>query len=1280
MNDRAWIGGLTCLLFAAAFARAAEPEARAPTLAADAALLEVIGLPPEAKIALDGKEQGTRRRFDFSGLKPTEYAAHKVEVELPEGSVTHTVVLRGGWHVRLPVELPSSRRVRPVLQVGHTQEITASAFSPDGKYLVTTSVDRSAIIWDVATGRKLREFEVPAVMVGCVAFSPDGKEVAFGMGTTGVSMKETMRELGGAGAALMSMMGNEGVAVFETRTGRKVQILESKTGGVSGVYFSADGKQLIMASGYLKRPRNDGDEVRAYAEVTVWDRTTGRPVRTLPIDGGGMFGQVAFSPDRKRLLTTPSFLEQGGAACGLWNLETGKKLRSFEAEGGKNVVAYSPDGKQVLTFGANQTLFLWDAETGGKIRSHSLGREDKYEYISRVVFNPDGRSVAIAMMGTVLVLDLASGKELASLPSAMAFAAQGPLNFSPDGKLLITGGSKGDVEFWDWKNKRHLRNLRGRSGEAHGRVAVAPDGSTLAVGSRGKVTLWDLRTGKKTGSLDTSQTIERSMTLTDGKEQKLPKEKHETPIEKLVFSPDSRRLLTIASGEEGAVLWDVRTGRELRRLQPEVRGRSQEGGIRALDLARRAAQGDGEPGEGERGLDSMAVNGAFSPDGKVLLIVHRNGGAVLWGTTGTCTQKWTVEKEGAFGSPLRFHPDGRSVLTACEDGRIRRWDIEEGKLLRTYPGRFAHVPKDDEPITFARLTAKMAIMTGGVVLSPDGKSLLCSSYVEEEVVVWDIEAGERNRALKVKDGLLPGLVFSSSGNYVYARTPRFIKILNWRTGAEVSSIAGTQSLLPASLEATPDDRYLFSASAEGSVVLFDLATGRQLAELLNDGDDWLVATPQGLFDGSASGQQLVCYKLDDGLTVVPVDRFYQDFHTSGLLARLLAGERPRPTQEIGVNKAPLVRLVAPPPDGPASARTVTLDVEVVDQGGGTQPPWLTHNCNRQLLPGRPEQNENGLKRRFVVDLVPGDNVLMVRSASDDGSWESEPAMVVLTYGQKVPLPELYVLVVGVSKYADASLNLDFAALDADAVGKLFERRGKPLYNEVYVTRLLDEKATRAGIRDALRAIAAKAQKQDTVLVFLAGHGMVIDNDQYHFLPSDFRQSAANLADDVRKQGVSWASLGQWLAAVPSLKRLLVFDSCNSGAVVGRVGAGRNPFALREATERLARAQGIFTIAAAAVGQEAKEVRQLGHGVLTYCLLAGLNAVADGPLQGLPIRPEQRRDTADVLEWFGYAQTHVPTLTKRYFDREQDVQFNLSGDSFPVLPLKEQQQPDKGREP
>jgi hypothetical protein len=132
-----------------------------------------------------------------------------------------------------------------------------------------------------------------------------------------------------------------------------------------------------------------------------------------------------------------------------------------------------------------------------------------------------------------------------------------------------------------------------------------------------------------------------------------------------------------------------------------------------------------------------------------------------------------------------------------------------------------------------------------------------------------------------------------------------------------------------------------------------------------------------------------------------------------------------------------------------------------------------------------------------------------------------------------------------------------------------------------------------------------------------------------------------------------------------------FSTCSEVAIMRR---RQHLFSFLAAVLLVAifRSQGIFTIAAATASEEAQESKELGHGLLSYSLLAGLEAVERGPLADKYVQPSGPEGVVDVMEWLSFAAGQVPRfrLTENLYGASQDVQVGSQGTSFPVLPLEE----------
>jgi hypothetical protein len=236
------------------------------------------------------------------------------------------------------------------LQGRHSRPVRGAAFSPDGQRIVTASGDQSAIVWEVATGRDLFTLQGHSAPVIRALFSPDGRRIVT------ASADATAK-------------------IWEADGGSYVRTLQGHDSGIFGLAFSPDGGRIATGS--------------ADQTVRVWDATSGRTLLTLT-GLSGIVASVAFSPDGGRIAaastagpwTTP-------ATATLWDARSGKLLRTFKGHSAEvDSVAFSPDGRRLLTGSGDETARVWDAATGEELltlKCHNWA-----------AFSPDGRRIVTA--------------------------------------------------------------------------------------------------------------------------------------------------------------------------------------------------------------------------------------------------------------------------------------------------------------------------------------------------------------------------------------------------------------------------------------------------------------------------------------------------------------------------------------------------------------------------------------------------------------------------------------------------------------------------------------------------------------------------------------------------------------------------------------------------------------------------------------------------------------------------------------------------------------------
>jgi serine/threonine protein kinase len=237
-------------------------------------------------------------------------------------------------------EVESGREVRQFL--GHTSMVTGVAFAPDSRRLVSASRGGTICVWDVETGRLFRRFEPKLHVVYSVAYSPDGRYVLSG------SDDKTVR-------------------LWDAKMGNRVRRLDGHGKGVHCVVFSPEGRRALTG-GF------DGT-------VRLWDVATGRSLLCLEGHGQTVLS-VVFAPDGRRAVS--SGLDN---TIRLWDLESGRQVRQFEGHTYQvNSVAVSPNGRRILSGSSDKTVRLWDIDKGQELGRFS-GHTDN---VMSVAFAPGG--------------------------------------------------------------------------------------------------------------------------------------------------------------------------------------------------------------------------------------------------------------------------------------------------------------------------------------------------------------------------------------------------------------------------------------------------------------------------------------------------------------------------------------------------------------------------------------------------------------------------------------------------------------------------------------------------------------------------------------------------------------------------------------------------------------------------------------------------------------------------------------------------------------------------
>ena len=337
--------------------------------------------------------------------------------------------------------------------LGHQGTVYSAAFSPDGQRIVTASADKTARIWDAASGQPIGEpLKGHEDVVTSAAFSPDGLRI-------------------------VTASGDKTARIWDAASGQPIgEPLTGHEAPVHSAAFSPDGLSIVTAS---------GDKT-----ARIWDAASGQPIGE-PLKGHqGSVYHAAFSPDGLRIVTA-----SGDGTARMWDVATGKPIGE-PLKGHRGAVysaAFSPDGQRIVTASADKTARIWDVATGKPIGEPLAGLQGA---VYSAVFSPDGlRIVTASADAWVVIWDAASGKPIGEPlegHQTTVFTAA----FSPDGLRVLTASSDRTARIWD----DAAGVLKGHENEVS-RAAFSPDGQRIVTASGDKTArIWDVATGKPIGA------------------------------------------------------------------------------------------------------------------------------------------------------------------------------------------------------------------------------------------------------------------------------------------------------------------------------------------------------------------------------------------------------------------------------------------------------------------------------------------------------------------------------------------------------------------------------------------------------------------------------------------------------------------------------------------------------------------------------------------------------------------------------------------------------------
>ncbi|MBW4448809.1 MAG: hypothetical protein KME38_18590 [Spirirestis rafaelensis WJT71-NPBG6] len=498
---------------------------------------------------------------------------------------------------------------------------------------------------------------------------------------------------------------------------------------------------------------------------------------------------IAFSPDGKYVISGSR-----DSTLKIWNWQTGVEVRTLRSHTSwVNAIAISPDGKYLISASLDKALKVWDWQTGIEVRTI----QGHTRSVIAIAFSADGKYLISASSDTTLkIWDWQTGVEVRTLSGYTS--SVNVIAFSADEKYLVSGSRDSTLKVWNWQTGEEVRTIQGNTSSVNA-IAFSPDGKYLVSGSHDStLKVWDWQTGEQvrtiqgnTSSVNAIAFSPDSKYLVSGSEDKSLKlwnlqtgvevrtiQGHTSSVNAIAFSPDSKYLVS-GSRDKTLKVWDWQTGEEVCTIQG----------------------------------NTSSVNAiAFSPDGKYLISGSEDKSLKLWNLQ-TGVEVRTIQGHTSSVNAIAFSPDSKYLVSGSLDSTLKVWDWQTGEQVHTIKGHTSWV--------------------NAIAISPDSKYVISGS-LDSALKVWDWQTGVEVRTIQGHTSSVNAIAFSPDGKYVISGSlDSTLKVWDWQTGVEVRTIQGHTSNVNA-IAFSPDGKYLVSGSSDNTLKLWNLQTGEVIASFTGE--------------------------------------------------------------------------------------------------------------------------------------------------------------------------------------------------------------------------------------------------------------------------------------------------------------------------------------------------------------------------------------------------------------------------------------------------------------
>ncbi len=455
----------------------------------------------------------------------------------------------------------------------------------------------------------------------------------------------------------------------------------------------------------------------------------------------------------------------------------------------------------------------------------------------------------------------------------------------------------------------------------------------------------------------------------------------------------------------------------------------------------------------------------------------------------------------------------------------------------------------------------------------------------------------------------------------------------------------------------------FKPSKEQIVSFFKILLTKKeeilpLASLYVSNKDWIVFDHNGYFASSENGKNLIRYHQNQGFDkeakIIDNSQIFEKFYRPDIIKKKLAKQN----VSTDIDVATAIKTITPPLVEIVStknkdARNIDLTYKICDQGNGVYDPVLLINgityaartTRGFSIETSDKPNEPCQSYKNTITLNNGINTISVQSAdaSNTITSVSKPIELKANYVIKEK-PNLYFISLAVKEYQNNDLSLKYSVNDAIALNKKFDEKSNAIFNRIFSYNLHDTNATYQNMDYLFTELSGKIQPQDSVVLFISGHGTTSEKDGlYYFLPYDITSATY---ESLITKGISINQIKAQFSKLYAQNSLILIDTCNSGGIVENLEA-------MMIGNRLSKDNKRNFIVASSKTQYALEGYK-NHGIFSYALLDAFENAYFG-----------NKKTLTTTNLAGYVELEVPRISMDSFHYEQTPQKFLFGSPFDI---------------